>query len=493
MSSQLSTLVTRPPQVDEKAQVSFPVSSHAFHLIQTRANGIRDYNVLGGVTNVYKQGLETLVSSHSKKTIFKPSFQKRIGAKNCALPYDASIYNASALSFGPLSKNFILALNKAASLQSFYQNTGEAGLSPYHLGFDINLEQNGFDIEHYFEQLSTIEPIDWANSGDAVWEIGTGYFGCRNSDGDFDRELFKRRACLPKVKMIELKLSQGTEPSRAIPMTSVPLSVYKVLAVEKGQKIYLPDTHQAFSTQVELLRFIKELRALSGGKPVGIKISLGLRSKFLSFCKAILKTGITPDFITIDGLEGGSVISSKGASGFVGTPLDDAIVYIHNALTAIGVREDITLIASGKVFSEQDIICKLARGADICATARAMIVAAGCDQQQECNKGTCLKGIATQNENLNSLLDIETTAQKIAQFHKITLQELSDILSAAGFSSPEEITPEHLQKRIAPTELKPLSQLYEFVKPKSLLRRFSWNVPQYFKSDWEQASPYALI
>jgi glutamate synthase domain-containing protein 2 len=397
--------------------------------------------------------------------------------------------NCSALSFGPIGKKFILAVNRAARRGGFFQNTGEAGISPYHFGVDIDTEAPGFDIDKFFRHLHAGKYPQLEQAGDVVWQLGTGYFGCRNEDGSFDPEQFRTKALLKNVKMIELKLSQGVEPGKALPVKQMTPGIAKVMGVRWEGEARLQDKHSAFSTPIELLHFIDHLRQLSDGKPVGLKIGLSHRQWFLAICKAMLKTGILIDFITVDGMEAGSSGVPKGASGFTGNSLDDALVFIHNALVGTNLRKQIKIIASGRVFTEQDIISKLARGADLCSTARGMMLAAGCDQQRECYKGTCFKGIATQDTWLLRNFDTDLNEMRIYNYHHITIEEFIDLLSIAGVRHPSQIGPFHVQKRITHGDMVTLDEVYDFLKPGVLLSPWPWMKPKRFRRYWSLSKP----
>lgn len=462
-----------------------PIPESTVQLIWERAAGLRLPEVFGSGENVEAIGYESLLPAYFKKALPKDIPRVRIGGPDCKQPYQASILNCSALSFGPLSRNAILALNKAAAMGCFFQNTGEAGISTYHFGVDEDMGHPGFNFDSFLEALAAGEYPASGMAGDVVWQLGTGYFGCRKEDGTFDPVAFKRKARVQNVKMIELKLSQGVEPCKSLPAKGVLPSIANMMGIGEAHQAVLKDRHSSFATPLELLGFIKELRDLSGGKPVGLKLGISHRYYFLAICKAMLKTGIYMDFITVDGMEAGTAAASKGASGFTGTALNDAIVFVHNALVGCRLREHIKIIASGRVLTEKDIISKLTRGADLCATARGMLLSLGCDQQQDCYKGSCLKGIATQDSRYAGLLDIDKGAEKAYQYHAITTQEFYDLLAIAGLEHPDELKPGHLQKRVSLAEVKPLDAVYEFIQPGCLLR--PWRVPPSYRKDWKLA------
>ena len=468
-----------------------PVPDAVAGLIRERSDGVKLPEVFGSGDDLEQVGFESLLPSYSKTPVSQAAPTVRIGGPQCRQPYEASVYNCSALSFGPLSKNFILALNQAALACGFYQNTGEAGISPYHYGVDVDMESPDFDMNAFMQQLAETDRQSPISAGDVVWQIGTGYFGCRNEDGAFDPEQFRLKASISNVKMIELKLSQGVEPRKEMPVKQLTPGIAKMMGIRPDEEPKLQDQHSHFSTPLELMRFVAELRELSGGKPVGLKLGLTHKHWFLAICKAMRQTHISPDFITIDGMEAGTAAASKCASGYTGTPLNEAIVFIHNALVGANLRDDIRLIASGKVFTERDIISKLARGADLCATARAMLVSVGCDQQRECYLGTCHKGIATQDPQLMARFDIEENTKHLINFHRITMQELNELLSIAGLSHPSELGPGYVQRRISPFESKTLDELYEYILPGALLSPFPWTIPNAFRHHWHMAKAEA--
>lgn len=466
-----------------------PIPAKTVRLIQERAEGIRLPESFGAVDDLYEIGFEYLLPSLVRADI--PSMQSkiRIGSSQCQQPYAASLLNCSALSFGPMGRPFIIALNRAAKLGEFFQNTGEAGISPYHYGVDVDVEDPDFNMDSFISALGAGEFSSARKAGDVVWQIGTGYFGCRKINGDFDPVQFERKATFDNIKMIEVKLSQGVETRKEMPVGGVSAGMTKILGINWEKQAVLKDEHTSFSSPVGLLRFVKELRALSGGKPVGIKMGISHRHYFLAICKAMLKTGILVDFFTIDGMEAGSAAASKGAFGFTGTPLNDSILFVHNALVGVNLRREIKIIASGQMFSEKEMISTLARGADLCSTARGMMLAVGCDQQRECYKGTCQKGIATQDPALLKKFDIMANMKRILNYHQHTVAEVMELLAIAGLSHPSELGPCHLQKRVSSTAVLSLDEVYEFLTPGALLAPFPWMIPQSFQKPWRMAKP----
>ncbi len=428
--------------------------------IYQRAKKDLNTHPFGTKRNVYDIGYEWINHALSPKPMPTEPFRIRVGGPQCTQPYDASIFNISAMSYGALSKNAVLALNKGAKAGGFAHNTGEGGLSPYHL-----------------------EP-----GGDLIWQIGTGYFSCRTPDGAFCPDRFQEKAALPQIKMIEIKLSQGAKPGHGgiLPKEKITPEIASIRLVPMGEDVLSPPWHSAFSTPRELLLFIDRLRTLSDGKPIGFKLCLGHRHEFLAICKAMLETGIYPDFITVDGGEGGTGAAPLEFSDSVGTPLDDALTFVHSALVGCGLRQHIRLIASGKVTTGFHIASKIAMGADLCNSARGMMFALGCIQALQCHANTCPTGVATQNPDLVKGLVVEDKWRRVQNFHDGTVHAFMEILAAAGLSHPSELQPFHIQRRISPTHVLPLSYIYDYLAPDSLLKD---PIPASFRKDWHRANP----
>jgi glutamate synthase domain-containing protein 2 len=475
----------------EDSSLPKPVPEKIVQQILERAVGLKRPESLGTANDVESVGYETLLPALVKTPVSWEQPRVLIGSHQCRQPYQASLLNCSALSFGPMGKPFILALNKAAAMGGFYQNSGEAGLSPYHFGIDLDVESPDFNTDVFFQQLIDGHYPELKQAGDIVWQLGNGYFGCRKNDGSFDPEQFAKKVSVSSIKMIEVKLSQGVEPRKEMPVKQVTAGIAKIMGIKWSTQACLQSEHSSFSSPIELLKFISQLRELSGGKPVGLKIGISHRHYFLAICKAMIKTGIMIDFISVDGMEAGTAASIQGAAGFTGTALNDAILFVHNALVGTNLRNQVKIIASGKVLTERDMVSKLARGADVCATARGILLAAGCDQQRECYKGTCQKGIATQDPELLKHFNVRENTQRIYQYHKATIQEMMELLSIAGVSHPDQIGPFHIQMRLSPAELKTLDEIYEFIKPGSLLSPFPWMVPESFRKAWNLAEAEA--
>jgi glutamate synthase domain-containing protein 2 len=353
------------------------------------------------------------------------------------------VLNISAMSFGSLSKNAILALNGGARKGGFAHNTGEGGLSPYHL-----------------------EP-----GGDIIWQIGTGYFGARDKAGNFNDDAFKANATKPNVKMIEIKLSQGAKPGHGgiLPGKKNTPEIAAIRLVEPGTTVFSPPFHSAFSTPIELLKFVEKLRELSGGKPIGFKLCIGRKSEFLSICKAMVKLNSYPDFITIDGGEGGTGAAPPEFSNFVGMPLLDGLAFADDALRGFGIRNQMKIIAAGKVLTGFHILRAMALGADTCNSARAMMMALGCIQALECNKNTCPTGVATQDPYFMKGLVVEDKVGRVANFHRHTVESFVELMGASGIDNPEKINRTHVYRRVFMNMVKTYAEIYPAVPEGSLL------------------------
>jgi glutamate synthase domain-containing protein 2 len=408
---------------------------------------------------VNRDGYEWINHSLAPKEVTDHDPRVRFGGPECTQPYDASPLNISAMSFGALSKNAIMALNKGAKSGGFAHNTGEGGLSPHHLKF----------------------------GGDLIWQIGTGYFGCRDEHGDFDRELFKEKATLPAVKMIEIKLSQGAKPGHGgiLPAVKLTEEIARIRHVPMGKDVVSPAAHSAFSSPKGLLEFVQKLRQLSGGKPVGFKLCVGKPSEFLGICKAMLDTGITPDFITVDGGEGGTGAAPTEMTNSVGTPLRDGLIFVNGALKGSGLRDKVRIIASGKIFSAFHMIRIIALGADTANSARGMMFSLGCIQSRSCNTDHCPTGIATQNPSRNNALVVEDKSRRVANFHREMIDNLVELLAVAGLDSLDELEPGLINQRVKGTVIKNYAQLYPGIANLSLLS--DSDMPDFWRESWDMA------
>jgi glutamate synthase domain-containing protein 2 len=435
-----------------------PFSREKRSIIYQRAKNALDTVPFGTQDNVYEVGHtwvgQSLLPTHPPRE----NARVLIGEGRCDKPYSASLLNISAMSYGSLSKNAVLALNEGAARGGFFHNTGEGGISPYHL-----------------------EP-----GGDLCWQIGTGYFGCRSADGGFDPEKFKANASRESVKLIEVKLSQGAKPGHGgiLPGEKVTEEIAAIRGVPVGQTVHSPPGHAAFDGPKGLLEFVTQLRELSGGKPVGFKLCIGLRHEFMAICKAMVETGLSPDFITIDGSEGGTGAAPVEFSNSVGMPLADGLHFAHNALRAAGVRDQVKLIAAGKIATGFHVVQWLALGADLCNSARAMMFALGCIQALKCNTNKCPVGVATQSQKLMKGLVVEDKATRVASFHEKTIDSVLELIGVAGLSTPETLTPAHLYRRTANARVEDLSDVYPWLAPGSLVDGAA--PPEYVRA-WERS------
>lgn len=402
--------------------------------IYQRAKRALNTHPFGTKKDVYETGYEWINHSIAPKPIPKEEFRVTVGGPLCTQPYSASIFNISAMSYGALSKNAVKALNMGAKDGGFYHNTGEGGLSPYHL-----------------------EP-----GGDIVWQIGTGYFGARKPDGGFSEDLFAQKSAHPNIKMIEIKLSQGAKPGHGgiLPKEKITPEIAAIRHVSMDEDVLSPPYHSAFSTPKELLLFVDKLRKLSGGKPVGFKLCMGNPHEFIAICKAMLELKLYPDFITVDGGEGGTGAAPLEFSDSIGTPLDDGLSFVHNILKGFGLRKDIKIIASGKITTGVNVMSKIALGADMCNSARGMMFALGCIQALQCHSNTCPTGVATQDPELVKGLVVSDKWKRVSNFHHATVHNFMEILAAAGLENPGELTANQIQRRVSATEVKSLAEIY---------------------------------
>ncbi|MCF6264698.1 MAG: FMN-binding glutamate synthase family protein [Xanthomonadales bacterium] len=438
-----------------------PVSREFRSLIYQRAKGDRDTRPFGTIFDVNRDGYEWINHSLAPKAVSNHNPRVTFGGPDCSRPYSASPLNISAMSFGSLSKNAIMALNKGAKAGGFAHNTGEGGLSPYHLKY----------------------------GGDIIWQIGTGYFGCRDADGNFDEDIFQRYACKDEVKMIEIKLSQGAKPGHGgiLPAVKLTQEIAEIRHVPMGHDVISPAAHTAFSSPQGLLDFVARLRHLSGGKPVGFKLCIGQPKEFLGICKAMIESGITPDFITVDGGEGGTGAAPTEMTNSVGTPLRDALIFVNRALLGIGLRDKIRIIASGKIFSAFHLLRIIALGADSVNSARGMMFALGCVQSRACNTDNCPTGVATQNPARYKALDVEDKARRVANFQSETIHNLVELLAGAGLDNLQQLRPEHINRRVKGTEVKTYKQLYPHISDSCLLETDS--IPENWREVWKLARP----
>ena len=441
-----------------------PFSRAQRSLVYQRAKGDTDVRPFGTQLSVSTAGFEWINHSMRPTVLANHDFRITIG-EHCAQPYSASVFSISAMSFGSLSANAILALNKGAKAGNFAHDTGEGSISQYHR-------------EH---------------GGALIWEIGSGYFGCRNEDGSFNAERFAENARDPQVKMIEIKLSQGAKPGHGgvLPGPKVTAEIAAARGVPVGVDCISPSSHSAFSTPLELMHFIARLRELSGGKPTGFKFCLGHPWEWFAIVKAMQQTGITPDFIVVDGAEGGTGAAPVEFIDHVGAPLQEGLLLVHNTLIGVGLRERIKLGCAGKVITAFDLARMMALGADWCNAGRGFMMALGCIQAQTCHTGKCPTGVTTQDPLRQQALVVPDKAERVENFHRSTLHALQELVQAAGLDHPHEITAHHIVRRISATEVRLLSNLIMQVQPGALLGSLD-EQHHVFRTYWPLASAHSF-
>ncbi len=436
-------------------------------LVYRRSDGGVDTNPFGTQRNLYAEGYEWM--SHSIAAIDHhelPSHPRvRIGGPDCKQPYDCSLLNISAMSYGSLSGRACAALNGGAAIGGFAHNTGEGGVSPYHREYD----------------------------GDLIYQIGTGYFGCRTKEGRFDPDLYAELTADDRIKMIELKLSQGAKPGHGgiLPASKVSEEIAEIRKIEMGKAVISPPYHKEFDTPIGLLELIKRMRDLSGGKPVGFKLCVGHQAEFVSICKAMVATGIKPDFISVDGGEGGTGAAPLEFSNSVGMPYKEGLAFVYNTLEGFDLKKDIKLIASGKIVSGFHIFKALALGADACYSARAMMLALGCIQALECNQNSCPVGVATHDPALTSGLVVEDKKVKVANYHRETIEAFNELLGASGMKDLDMINRSHVSRRITETQTARFDEIYPYIPVGCLLREDT--VPKSYEMAMRLSSPETFL
>jgi len=441
---------------------AFPVEREMRSIVYQRAKAELETQPLGTQRDVYRVGYEWASHSMGAHHELEEAPRITIGGERCSQPYDASLLNISAMSYGALSHKAVMALNKGANEGGFAHNTGEGGISPYHL----------------------------THGGDLIWQIGTGYFGCRAKDGNFDCAKYRDQAQHPNIKMIEVKLSQGAKPGHGgiLPAVKVTPEIAAIRGVEVGKTVFSPPGHSAFTSPRGLLEFIAKLRDESDGKPVGFKLSVGRRTDFFCICKAMIETGITPDFISVDGGEGGTGAAPLEFTNSLGMPARDAWMFVHGALRGANLRDDIKVIATGKILTGFHIIRALAMGADVCASARGMMLALGCIQALRCNSGHCPTGITTHTPALVNGLVIEDKYERVAKYHHATIHSLLELLAAMGLSHPDDLRPHHIFRRVDDLRVRHFGELYDVLDPGQLLGDEA-DIPESLRASWVAATP----
>ncbi len=449
----------------ESDQDEEPFSRDARSIVYQRAKGVEDKRPFGTRKRVYDAGYSWLTHSVQPKHIEDSDFRVLIGGADCTQPYNASIYNISAMSFGALSANAILSLNTGAKASGFAHDTGEGGISRYH-------RQGG---------------------GDLIYEIGSGYFGCRGKDGKFDADKFAEQAVQDQVKMIEIKLSQGAKPGHGgvLPAAKITPEIAEARGIAMGKDCESPAAHTAFSTPIEMMEFIALLRERSGGKPVGFKLCVGHRREFMCIVKAMIKTGILPDFIVVDGKEGGTGAAPLEFANHLGMPLTEGLTFVHNTLRGVQLRDKIRIGASGKLITAYDISRVLALGADWINSARGYMFALGCIQAQACHTNRCPVGVATQDPVRQRAIDVGDKSQRVARFHDNTMKALAEMTGAAGLEHPNKFLPRHFLMRQNNGAMITGDEAYPCPPPGFLLKERGQCSPDEieFLSRWERAFP----
>jgi glutamate synthase domain-containing protein 2 len=437
-----------------------PFSRNQRAIVYQRAKQDVDKRPFGTQLDVYATGFEWINHSIQPAPLADANFRIQIGGPACTQPYSASVFNISAMSFGALSANAIQALNRGAKLGGFIHDTGEGSISVHHR----------------------------THGGDLTWEIGSGYFGCRDEQGRFSEEKFIENARSTQVKMIEIKLSQGAKPGHGgvLPGPKVTPEIAAARGVPAFEDCVSPASHSAFSTPIGLLQFVARLRELSGGKPVGFKLAIGHPWEWFAIAKAMLHTGITPDFIVIDGKEGGTGAAPSEFVDHVGVPMREGLLLVHNTLMGINLRAQIKLGVAGKIVTAFDIVRMLSLGADWCNSARGFMFALGCIQAQSCHTGKCPTGVTTQDPQRQKALVVTDKAERVSHFHGNTLKALAELVAAAGLEHPNQLRPHHLVKRVSDSEIRLASNLYPFLKAGELLDGEA--EPAVFKLFWSKAS-----
>lgn len=415
-------------------------------LVYRRAKGENDTEPFGTQMAIYHSGYEwmehSIYAKNNPKNIGE--FPRlKIGGKDCKQTYFSSLLNISAMSFGSLSKNAVLAMNKGAKMGNFAQNTGEGGISDYHL-------------EH---------------GGDLIWQIGTGYFGCRKEDGSFNEETFRENALRPQVKMIEIKLSQGAKPGHGgiLPAVKNTEEIARIRHIKPGIAVHSPPSHSVFSDPIQFMHFIKKLRDLSERKPIGFKLCLGRKQEFMDFCEAMLFTNIKPDFVTVDGGEGGTGAAPVEFSNSMGMPLREGLIFVHDTLAGFGLRKEIKVIVAGKIITGFYMARAIALGADGCNSARAMMLSVGCIQALQCKNNTCPVGVTTQNKALVKELVVDDKAPRVKRYHEATIHSFLELIAAAGLNGPEELNRSHISKRVGMYNVQTYDEIYPYTEERCLV------------------------
>ncbi|ROO25735.1 FMN-binding glutamate synthase family protein [Salinisphaera orenii] len=435
-----------------------PFSREQREMVYARGAAAPDTAPFGTIRDFEAPGYNFALHSMAPKSVDARHGRLVIGNHQCRRPYDASRLNVSAMSFGSLSGNAVAAMNRGAALGGFAQDTGEGAISDHHR----------------------------AHGGDLIWEIASAYFGCRTDEGRFDPDEFASKARTDQVRMIEIKISQGAKPGHGglLPGAKVTDEIARVREIEPGRDCASPASHPEFDTPLGLLRFVERLRALADGKPVGFKLCLGYRHEFMGICKAIVETGIVPDFITVDGAEGGTGAAPAEFEDFIGTYIDDALPFVHACLVGIGVRDQVRVIASGKVVMGFDMVEKIALGADMCNAARAFMFSVGCIQARRCHTDTCPTGVATQDPRRAAALDVLKKSLQVRNYHDATVKSFLDIVGTMGLDDPDALTYAHIKHRPEHGHAETFAEIEPPVATGDFLAD---RIPEAYRADWARA------
>lgn len=436
-----------------------PYDKIARELIYARDRDEKHEESFGSIHDVTAPGREWFVPSLTPVDPPPTAPKILVGGQDCTKPYDIALLNVSSMSFGSLSANAIHALNAGAAKGGFAHDTGEGGISPYHL----------------------------IGGGDLVWELGTAYFGARTQDGEFDRRKFADKASMDAVKMVSLKLSQGAKPGigGVLPQGKITQEISEIRGVPRDRKCVSPPYHRVFSTPVELIEFIAEMRELSGGKPAGFKLCVTSKRDVLAICKAIRQVGTAPDFIIVDGSEGGTGAAPVEFEDYVGMPLTQGLMTVHNALVGTGLRDKIRVGASGKIAEGSDIVRRMIQGADYVNSARAMMMALGCIQAMRCAENTCPVGVTTQNTIRQRALHVPTKTEYVYQYQRNTVQQALRLMASLGIKHPEELHPDLLRRNLDEGNSASYAELYNWLEPAQLLAA----PPESWRQAWHEARP----
>ena len=420
-----------------------PFSREQRALIYERSKGLGGLDAFGSELDFDAPGYMWLQHSMAATHLEDRDLRVTIGGRDCTQPYSSSLFNISAMSFGSLSPTAIQSMNMGAKAGGFCHNTGEGGVSRHHL-------QHG---------------------GDLCWQIGTGYFGCRADDGTFSLEKYRESVSHDAVKMVELKLSQGAKPGHGgvLPAAKVTEEIAEARGIPLGQSCISPPAHTAFSTPIEMCEFIGTLRDASGGKPIGIKLCVGLRSDFMAFCKAMIQTDILPDFIAVDGAEGGTGAAPAEFADNMGTPLTEGLNFVVQTLRGAGLRDRIRVGASGKIYSAATLAHCSAIGADFCTAARGFMMAVGCIQAQVCHTNHCPVGVATLDPGRFRAIDVGDKSERVRRFHEGTIRTFADLIGAMGLTSADQLTADHICRRTRVGDYRSLADELEVIDENALL------------------------